>query len=391
MSIQFKKDDLIEVLKNINTVAVPNGSFTIYKTCKIIKKEQKCIFQACDSETSISVECPFEEIKEKGNKDFECLIDAKQFLLIIQTIDKDTPIIFTYNNGDSRVKLKCNKFKTDIPSQDVREFPKIEQDVNSSFSIKMDSRTLCSIVSKLNSCISDDYTRPVFTGLCLRPKSFINNEDLNFDFLASNGHLLGIVSSCVKGFGNPSSKQYEGGIIIPIKAVNVLSKIFAKLSLDIEILFNDNSVIIKSDSIVFKTTIIDEQFPRIDAIFTNFVDLADCRLKRQELLNMLKRSLVYYNNSNKKSGGKPIVIEINENELSISTSDDALGNMMDSMECVYEGDYVKCAFNPKYIDSIFNSLDEDVSSITISEANQMCLITEVQPLDIKFVVMGMDF
>ena len=63
---------------------------------------------------------------------------------------------------------------------------------------------------------------------------------------------------------------------------------------------------------------------------------------------------------------------------------------MDSMECVYEKEYVKCGFNPKYIESMFNSLDEDVSSISISEENEMCLITEVQPLDIKFVVMGMN-
>ena len=33
MSVQFKKEDLLEVLRNINTVAVPNGSFTVYKNC----------------------------------------------------------------------------------------------------------------------------------------------------------------------------------------------------------------------------------------------------------------------------------------------------------------------------------------------------------------------
>ena len=388
MSVQFKKEDLLEVLKNINTVAVPNGSFTVYKNCKIIKEKEKCTFQACDSETSISVGCPFEEIKDKNDETFECLIDAKQFLLIIQTLEKESLIIFSYNNGDPKVKIKCNKFKTDIFSQDVQEFPKIELNDKSGFSIKMNAKELCSIVSKLSPCISDDYTRPIFRGLCFCPKKFNNNEDLDFHFLVTNGHILGKVSSCVKGFGDPLKEQYDNGIIIPSKAVSVVSKIFSKNNNDLEIHFMNSHVVFKTENIVFKTTVIEGSFPKVDMIFSNFDNVTECQLVRQNFLDMLKRALIYYNN--KKNNGKPIIIELNDNEISISTSDEVLGTMMDSMECVYEKEYVKCGFNPKYIESMFNSLDEDVSSISISEENEMCLITEVQPLDIKFVVMGMN-
>ena len=175
-----------------------------------------------------------------------------------------------------------------------------------------------------------------------------------------------------------------GPILIPLKTIIEIIRIFDNKDGNIDVVFNKNQINIKKDNIVFVSRLIDGIFPDYNQIIpkkfnTNII------LKKDAFVNSLKLSGVFSGKLNE------INISINSGDdfFIIKTSSNESGESVTKIPAKITGESIKISFNYKYIYECMLNINSEDIALKFSGEGKPLLITGADDNTFQYLIMPM--
>jgi len=287
--------------------------------------------------------------------DGSAIVNGKKLLDIIKILKNDDVTIETKENtmhiSQSRSKFKLSLFNDGkFPS-----FPEI--DYNKEISI--DSSVMINAFREITPTIDTNNPKYEFNGALID----IKNDGINF--VSSDIKRLSLVNI-------PNTNDNELAIIIPRRAILEIQKLFSE---DIKIYCNDVYLIIKSDSFVFFTKLVNGKFPDYRRIIPN------------ELKHQIKVSKLLMVESIKQINtvSNEVKIEISNNSMVFSSTGDANNEATTDIVIDFAFDVnLAMIVNSKFVLDFLSVVFDDSFTLVINEENMPFML---QSGDLRTIIM----
>ena len=189
----------------------------------------------------------------------------------------------------------------------------------------------------------------------------INKDMMTVDSL--DGHRISRRMIELKGeFGSVNA-------IIPGRTLKEISNILSgDADKDVNIFFTDNNVLFEFDNTIVLSRLIEGPYFNVDHMITKDYKIK-LKINKKHLLECLDRASLLVKEGEKK----PIIMNINENELKLSINS-SIGNMEELIDIEKEGEDIRIGFNPKFLIDALHVIDDDEVNIYLIDSKAPCVI-----------------
>lgn len=282
--------------------------------------------KATDFEIGLSYETKQVKIITSG----VATANGKKLLEIIKSFKEGEIIIETINNY---LYLKQNNSKFKLPMFNSQEFPTFPE-INNKPKFDINSTDFIKAIKKITPAIDNNNPKFELNGALIDIKNgFIN-------LISTDTRRLALYK-----LENKTEKNFS--LIIPKKAILEIQKLFFA---DIEIFYDENVLIIKSDEYMFFTKLINGKFPDYERIIPKEKKFR-IQLNREKMIEAIKQISIISNE---------IKVNFKSNNISFESLND------DNIEAKTEIDFetgldeeITLAFNSKYILDFLSNIDEN--------------------------------
>lgn len=337
MRIVFNKDVLVNTIEQNCGILSSKPSFMTLMNILVRVKNNKCSFVTTDLVNTMITNIDVVSCDGEG----EFLINGKNVLSIFKTLTEETVCIDVEDN----IFVQCGSFKAKFNKQDTQDYPSVEDDVGLDYGLKFKASELVNALNFVLPSVSIDQTRPCFCGINFN-YTFCDKKAI-VSLCATDGHRLAKTNVIAEDL--QAKEPQENGYIIQSNVAALISKWF-NINEDIKLILDSTSATFKSSTTTIKTKLIDGGFPDFSKVIPN-TDV-NIIINKKSLANPLKRSLAL---NTKKPVAK---LSFSSNKLTITTVDNALGSLVDDIECNYEGKDLDIALNSKYLEQALNVIDD---------------------------------
>jgi len=282
-----------------------------------------------------------------------CLPDCKQISLNII-------------NGN--LELSTDNNTIIIKSQESDDFPTLPK-IQSGESFKISSEKIINGIKSVYYSSASSDVKPEISSI------FIYPENNSLIFIATDSFRLAEKKIIYKEINN------FPGIIIPIKNINEVSKIFEGVNKDIEVMFNKNQISFFCDDIYFTSRIINGIFPDYKQIIPKEKQTEVIILK-QDFLDSLKLVNIFSDQFNKIN----IKIDTKKNIFKLSSKNN-IGENNTNIKTTTLGENIEISFNYRYIMDCFQSIQADSIILQFNGENKPIVIKGVGDNSFTYLIM----
>lgn len=242
MKISINKGVLETVLLNTQPYLEKKDLSQITSHLYISCNDESFVVKATDYEIGLEFTTKNIKIMDQG----VATANGKKLLDIVKIL-KDEDVVLETINDYLYIKQKSSKFKLPMFNpNEFPEFPKIEDkpkfDINSNLLVRS--------IKKIASAIDSNNPKFELNGALID----IKNNSLNL--VATDTRRLALVTI-------ENNQENDFSLIIPKKAISEIQKLFFD---DIEIFYDENTLIAKSNNFQFFTKLINGKFPDYERI-----------------------------------------------------------------------------------------------------------------------------
>ena len=329
-----------------------------------VTNDGELILSASDLDMTIESKMKVENF-EPGS----VVVKAKLFSDIIR---KYPSADILFEEKDNVVTVKCLSSTSNLIGVSEDEFPNIKNLAENETPIKMDAAVVRDLINKTSFAASIDSIRGVLTGILTELRS----DELRM--VTVDGFRVAIAKE-------PMVNTEEKKVIINAKLMNELSKIISEVEYDgdLELYLGDKKSIFVLGDTKIEVRLLDGQFSDYER-FVNFNGTIEFTVDRRELLDSIERASIF----NKDDGKKPIVLNINDNVLVIS-SKSTEGDGEENVLIEKTGDNLQIGFNARYLKDVLKVIDDDRVLVKLKDANSACIIEPVEGDAYKYLVLPM--
>ena len=197
------------------------------------------------------------------------------------------------------------------------------------------------IINQTSFAVSSDELRPAMMGVLFQIKKG------EIKTVATDGHrLVRMVSTAMPGV------KAEREVIIPAKALNILSKSLEEKTSNVSI--DESHIVFTFGNTVLTSRLIEEKYPNYDSVIPGDND-KQLLANKNELLQSVRRIALYASSTTHQ-----IRFSIKKNSLTIAAEDIDFGSeASEKLTCEYAGDSMEIGFNAGYIIDILSHIDTD--------------------------------
>ncbi len=350
MKISFEKNSLMQSI-SIVLKAVPSKTTLPILECIHIDATTDVVkFTTNDMELGIKTNVKG-EIIEKGST----AINAKIFNDIVRKLPNNT-ITLTVDDK-SNANIKCGNSNFNIPCHTGDDFPDIPS-ISQDKSMTISQFVFKEAINKTIFSIAPNDNNKLMTG------ELIDIKDGNMRIVGLDGHRIAIRNIKVE-----CEENYN--VIVPGKTLIEVSRIISSnLEDNMQIYFNSNNILFNFDDTIVVSRLIDGPYFSVNNfLISNYA--TKVKVNRKDLLDSIDRSSLLISESDKK----PIIIDINDGELSINVAS-TLGSSSEKLDITKEGNDLKIGFNPKFMLDVLKSIDEEEVTIDLINAKSPCFIKD---------------
>jgi len=247
MKIRIQKQIIETILINLQPFLEKKDASQITSHIYFNAINDKCTIKATDSEIGLQIITDQISIDQEGS----FTVNGKKILDIIRIL-KDDEIIFELMNGSLSVKQKHSKFK--LPIFEADEYPSFPT-IDEKSKISIDSYHLIRDLKKISPAIDTNNPKFELNG------ALINFKSNEIDIVGTDTRRLAIAT--IEG-----NTDQELSLILPKKAIIEIQKLFLD---QIEIFYDNTTLIIESDNYLFFTRLINGKFPDYQRIIPSTV------------------------------------------------------------------------------------------------------------------------
>ena len=364
MKITFDKDNLIKELSIAQEVIATKTALTILSNVLLVAKDSKLTIKATDVKVSFETSIPVNVIQEGTTTVFcdklvSIILSLPQGEIEIE--EKDQKMIV-------RSALKKAKFQLKtIPDEDFPAF--LETDGINFF--ELPNKDFKYSIKHTIFATSDDETRYFLNGI------YIEYKDNKLHFVATDGRRLAIVKKEVD-----SSIANFNGIIVPPKILNIIYKRLSDEG-NISIGITEKNVFFFFNNYKFYSILIDGQYPNYDRVIPENQERV-FEVDRKEFLEGLKRVSLMVEQKSKR-----VLLNMSENNISISSQESELGVAKEDVSCQYEGNEMLLGLNYIYLEEPLKNLSCDKIRVEFTESTRAIMLKGVGEEDVFHVIMPM--
>jgi len=237
MKVSIKKSILENMLLNIQPYLEKKDLSQITSHVFLQSEENQFIIKATDYEIGLSYHTPEIKIATAGN----ATANGKKLLDIIKSLKEDEVILETINDY---LYIKQNNSKFKLPMLNPLDFP-LFPTIDSKPKFNINSALLVHSIKKIAPAIDSNNPKFELNG------SLIDIKDNMIHFVATDTKRLAIITL-------EQETEYNFSLIIPKKAISEIQKLFFD---DIEIFYDENTLIAQASNFTFYTKLINGKFP----------------------------------------------------------------------------------------------------------------------------------
>src|SRR5690606_25601908 len=235
------------------------------------------------------------------------------------------------------------------------EFPQLSfQNQSSEFRLK--TKQIAHIINKTSHAISTDETRLYLNGI------YLQLTDSKLRSVVIDGHRLALLDTS-EFIGD--NKFLVDGVIVPRKGISELKKIADTYPEDeVTISLDESFMFVNArNEYYLSIRLIAREYPKYQTVIPSKT-INRFHIDRNAVLNAVKRIKIL---SNEKTNG--VKLNIQPNELIISTNHPSLGQASETLPITYDGKPTEIGFNAKYLMENLSVLNE--SDVTFEFNNEL--------------------
>jgi DNA polymerase-3 subunit beta len=237
MKVRVQKQIIETLLINLQPFLEKKDASQITSHIFFKTHGDNCVIKATDSEIGLEIVTNQISIEHPG--DFT--VNGKKFLDVVRILNDDEIILELLNNILS-IKQQHSKFK--LPIFDSTDYPVFPTTENKS-KIALDSLSLIHNLKKISPAIDTNNPKFELNGALIS----IRNEGT--DLVGTDTRRLAIASIS-------SGSETELSLILPKKAILEIQKLFLD---QIEIFYDETTLIIQNNNYLFYSRLINGKFP----------------------------------------------------------------------------------------------------------------------------------
>ncbi|MFP5386608.1 MAG: DNA polymerase III subunit beta [Bacteriovoracia bacterium] len=348
MKLTIQSQILRDAINKVLSVVDKKNSRPILTNCLIRSQGQKLELIATDLEVSAKILLNA-QIESEGS----FCINSKNIADILRELPNDDLVLSVDNNN--LLNLTCKNINYSLLITSAEEFPQLSFQ-NQSSEFKLKTKQVAHIINKTSHAISTDETRLYLNGI------YLQMTDGKLRAVAIDGHRLALLDTH-EFLGE--NKYLVDGVIVPRKGISELKKIADTYPEDeVSISLDDSFMFVNArNEYYLSIRLIAREYPKYQTVIPSKT-INRFHIDRNAILNAVKRIKIL---SNEKTNG--VKLNIQKNELIISTNHPALGQATETLPITYDGKSTEIGFNAKYLIENLSVLNE--SDVTFEFNNEL--------------------
>ena len=334
---------------NADRVTGKNLSLPILGSVLIVTNKKTVIIRSTNLEVGIELQIPA-NIKTEGS----IALPGSLLSNILMSIPDEEEITINAINGICKITTKTKNItlKGFIPD----DFPTIPM-VNDgeTFTLPANSfiQGLKSVI--ISAAISD--IKPEISSV------YIYQNGKSLFFVSTNSFRLSEKKI------NYSGNELSQGIIIPVKNIVEIVKVFESSTGDITLKVNKNQISFTNDSVYITSRVIQGIYPDYEQILPK-THTTEIVLLKQDLINSIKLSTLFSDKFNKIK----FIIDPEEKKCLIATKNLDIGETESNLTVTMTGDPIEILLNGKHVFDCLNSIEKDSIVIEFNGFNKPAVI-----------------
>ncbi len=368
----IEQPNLYEGLYNLQNITNKKGTLSILVNVLIETTNEGIFLTATDLEIGLKTFIPA-EIKQEG----KVTLPSKKFFEIIHASGNKKIEIEEKDN--SWVNIKSGDSIYNLAGMPADEFPPFPQYEKNNFKT-VESFIFQELIEKTLYAAANEQENVYTLTSLLFQKETIEGHNF-FKMIASDGHRLSVMNKTVSA--NVDDIKITETTLIPKKGVQEWKR-FCDSKENIDISFEENKVVMKSENTVIFIRIKEGEFPNYKAII-DAVNKDNCmRIERKTLLESLKRINLFTEDI-----FHTISLKINGNKMVLSSENLELGNARDQIDIEYNGEPLTLAFNCKYFIDTLQVMEGEYINAYINSKTSPSLIESEEDPGFTSIIMPM--
>ncbi len=195
--------------------------------------------------------------------------------------------------------------------------------------------------------------------------------------VGTEGHRLAMAKQQVE------SGEGDRQLIVPRKTVLEMLRLLDNSDDKATLTLGDDHFVFENGSIVFKSKVIEGNFPDYRRVIPVGVD-NKLTCNRSELKEVMGRVAILANEKY-----RAVRLRLSENNLSVSANNQENEEAEEDLDVNYKGDEIEIGFNASYFQDVLGALGTEEVEINFGDSNSSCLIEAVDGADAQYVIMPM--
>jgi len=345
MNFTCNRDLLQKSIMNANRVTGKNLSLPILNSVLLTTNNKTLIIRATNLEVGVEFQIPI-DIKTEGS----VTIPGMLFSNILTSIPDDEIITISVTNNICKIITK-NKNIT-VKGFIADDFPTIPI-ISEGESFTIQSQNFIQGVKSvlMSAAISD--IKPEISSV------YIYQKEKSLIFVATDSFRL--AEKKINYTGNTLSQ----GVIIPIKNIIEIIKIFESINENILFKITKTQISCTSKSVYITSRVVHGVYPDYEQIIPKN-NTTEIIVLKQDLVNTLKLSTLFSDKFNKIQ----FIIDPSQKKCLITTKNSDIGETESNLTTTISGEKIEIALNGKHLFDYLNTVDQDSIIIQCNGSNK---------------------
>ncbi|WP_201457143.1 DNA polymerase III subunit beta [Chlamydia sp. 17-3921] len=351
MKFVVSKNELGSLIKKIQSVVPQNTPIPVLTHVLMETNNDELIFTATD--LTVSTRCVTSaKVYEKG----AVSIPSKRFFQLVKELTEANIEISAAAGEMARITSGSSCFR--LLSMEKEDFPMLP-DMQNAIRFTLATEQLKDMLQRTSFAVSREESRYILTGVLL---SITNGVAT---MVGTDGKRLAKIDTNVS-----LDKSFSGDYIIPIKAVEEITKLCSSEDTETTIFLDQDKIAVESDNTLLITKLLSGEFPDFSPVISTQSSI-QLDLHREELITLLKQVALFTNETSHS-----VKFTFTPGELTLTANCTKVGEGKVSMAVNYSGELLEIAFNPFFFLDILKHSKDELVSLGISDSYNPGIITD---------------
>jgi DNA polymerase III subunit beta len=362
MKIECTKQKLAEAVSKAEKITGKNLTLPVLSCILLETVGKDLVIRATNLDLGIEITLPVKVIEEGKVAIPGSILNS----YLSQSIGDKNVVL---ESSEGNVKVTTDTGTTVIKSLNSDDFPTIPR-IKGEKTYKVATRELIRGIKAVWYSSATSSMKPELSSV------YIYADDDSLVFVSTDSFRL-----AEKRVKMKDMKEF-GSILIPVKNIPEIMRVLENVSGDVDMVVTKNQISFSYSGLYLTSRVVDGIFPDYKQIIPKDFKTTVTVLKG-DLVSTLKLATIFSDKFNKLS----IKANPSEKLLEFSTRNADVGESVNKIEAVLEGDDVAINFNYRYITDCFQSVESDSLALNFNGLTRPLIIKGVGDHSFTYLVM----